>query len=186
MIPPPRESGFTTTTDVPLYWARYGPAGASPLLVLHGGPGAHHDYLLPQMLELARRSRAGLLRSARRRPVEDRRSHADHLAHARRRSGPRRRRAATRPADDRRLFVGRAARDAVRHRGRGRTRTRHRPSRLVLIDPAPVNARVSARVRDGVRAATDRARRSRRCARSWRRPAFASATPRRTGSASSS
>jgi proline iminopeptidase len=25
-----------------------------PLLVLHGGPGAHHDYLLPQMLELAR------------------------------------------------------------------------------------------------------------------------------------
>jgi proline iminopeptidase len=24
------------------------------LLVLHGGPGAHHDYLLPQMLDLAR------------------------------------------------------------------------------------------------------------------------------------
>ena len=24
------------------------------MLVLHGGPGAHHDYLLPQMLELAR------------------------------------------------------------------------------------------------------------------------------------
>ena len=53
-IPPPRESGFTTTTPVPLYWAAYGPRGAPRLLVLHGGPGAHHDYLLPQMLELAR------------------------------------------------------------------------------------------------------------------------------------
>src|SRR5688500_1830076 len=52
-IPPPRESGFTTTTDVPLYWCTYGPAGAPRLVVLHGGPGAHHDYLLPQMLELA-------------------------------------------------------------------------------------------------------------------------------------
>ena len=31
-----------------------GPAGARRLVVLHGGPGAHHDYLLPQMLELAR------------------------------------------------------------------------------------------------------------------------------------
>jgi len=54
-IPPPRESGFTTTTRVPLYWARYGPADAPKLIVLHGGPGAHHDYLLPQMLHLAER-----------------------------------------------------------------------------------------------------------------------------------
>ena len=53
-IPEPRESGLTTTTATPLYWAAYGPKGVSPLLVLHGGPGAHHDYLLPQMLELAR------------------------------------------------------------------------------------------------------------------------------------
>ncbi len=52
-IPPPRADGRTTTTHVPLYWAAYGPAGAPQLLVLHGGPGAHHDYLLPQMLELA-------------------------------------------------------------------------------------------------------------------------------------
>ena len=52
-IPPPRDSGFTTQTAVPLYWAAYGPAGVDPLLVLHGGPGAHHDYLLPQLLELA-------------------------------------------------------------------------------------------------------------------------------------
>ena len=37
---------------MPLYWVRYGVAGAPPLLVIHGGPGAHHDYLLPQMLAL--------------------------------------------------------------------------------------------------------------------------------------
>ena len=52
-IPSPRESGITSTTPVPLYWCRYGRAGAPPLVVLHGGPGAHHDYLLPQMLALA-------------------------------------------------------------------------------------------------------------------------------------
>jgi proline iminopeptidase len=54
-IPSPRESGFTTTTPVPLYWAAYGRVGAPRLLVLHGGPGASHDYLLPQMLRLAER-----------------------------------------------------------------------------------------------------------------------------------
>jgi proline iminopeptidase len=51
-IPAPRDSGMTTTTSVPLYWCRYGQAGAPPLIVLHGGPGAHHDYLLPQLLWL--------------------------------------------------------------------------------------------------------------------------------------
>jgi proline iminopeptidase len=56
-IPPPAESGYTTTTDVPLYWAAWGPADGARLLVLHGGPGAHHDYLLPQMLRLAERYR---------------------------------------------------------------------------------------------------------------------------------
>ena len=49
----PRVSGFTRTTSVPLYWCAYGQAGGERLLVLHGGPGAHHDYLLPQMLRLA-------------------------------------------------------------------------------------------------------------------------------------
>jgi proline iminopeptidase len=52
-IPAPRESGMTSTTTVPLYWCRHGRAGAPPLVVLHGGPGAHHDYLLPQLLSLA-------------------------------------------------------------------------------------------------------------------------------------
>lgn len=51
-IPAPREEGMTATTASPLYWARYGKAGAEQLLVLHGGPGADHCYLLPQMLRL--------------------------------------------------------------------------------------------------------------------------------------
>jgi proline iminopeptidase len=38
---------------VELYHTAYGPEDAPRLLVLHGGPGASHDYLLPQMLELA-------------------------------------------------------------------------------------------------------------------------------------
>ncbi len=52
-IPAPRVSGMTTSTSLPLYWCRYGQDGAPPLIVLHGGPGAHHDYLLPQLLSLA-------------------------------------------------------------------------------------------------------------------------------------
>jgi proline iminopeptidase len=36
-----------------LYWAEYGDPAAPPLLLLHGGPGASHDYLFPQMLALA-------------------------------------------------------------------------------------------------------------------------------------
>ena len=51
-IPAPREEGFTTTTASPLYWAKYGQPGAPRLLVLHGGPGADHCYLLPQLLHL--------------------------------------------------------------------------------------------------------------------------------------
>lgn len=47
-------SGFTTSTPVPLYWVSHGPEGGERLLVIHGGPGAHHDYLLPQMLDLAK------------------------------------------------------------------------------------------------------------------------------------
>ena len=53
LIPPPRAIGFTSTTEVPLYWCAYGAEERDRLLILHGGPGAHHDYLLPQMLRLA-------------------------------------------------------------------------------------------------------------------------------------
>jgi pimeloyl-ACP methyl ester carboxylesterase len=51
-IPQPTAYGITQSTDVPLYWCTYGSPGAPRLLVLHGGPGAHHDYMLPQMLGL--------------------------------------------------------------------------------------------------------------------------------------
>lgn len=51
-IPAPREEGFTTTTGSPLYWAKYGRTNAPKLLLLHGGPGADHCYMLPQMLQL--------------------------------------------------------------------------------------------------------------------------------------
>ena len=56
-VPPPRSSGHSATTTVPLYWCEYGPPSAPPALVLHGGPGAHHDYLLPQFLRLAEEHR---------------------------------------------------------------------------------------------------------------------------------
>ncbi|MEQ1690872.1 MAG: alpha/beta hydrolase [Gemmatimonas sp.] len=52
-IPAPRAEGFTTTTEVPLYWREDGPSHAPPMVLLHGGPGAHHDYLYPQMLAMA-------------------------------------------------------------------------------------------------------------------------------------
>jgi proline iminopeptidase len=52
--PAQRADGFTATTSAPLYWVAYGPSGAPRLIVLHGGPGADHGYLLPNMLELAR------------------------------------------------------------------------------------------------------------------------------------
>jgi proline iminopeptidase len=61
-IPEPRAQGFTTTTPVPLYWRADGPTCAPPLpttraalTLLHGGPGAQHDYLYPQCLALAER-----------------------------------------------------------------------------------------------------------------------------------
>ena len=54
-IPAPREEGFTTSAEVPLYWAEHGRANAPKLVVLHGGPGADHCYLLPQMLHLGER-----------------------------------------------------------------------------------------------------------------------------------
>jgi proline iminopeptidase len=38
---------------VELYHTAYGPEDAPRLLFLHGGPGASHDYMLPQMLALA-------------------------------------------------------------------------------------------------------------------------------------
>ena len=138
MIPDPVSFGFTTSTDVPLYWARYGPPGVSPLLILHGGPGAHHDYVLPQMLELAR----------------------DHeLIFYDQRGGGRSKTDSRAPitwrtqVDDLDRVIGELSLGAPTIVGyswggllamlfaieAAAGRTRHRPARLVLVDPAPVN-----------------------------------------------
>jgi proline iminopeptidase len=136
-IPPPRASGFTSTTQIPLYWAMYGPEGAPRLLVLHGGPGAHHDYLLPQMLQLADSYELIFYdqRGGGRSKTDDRtpitwRTHVEDLDHV----------------------IGELGLDPVIIVGyswggllailyaieAAAGRTRHRPTRLVLIDPAPV------------------------------------------------
>jgi proline iminopeptidase len=136
-IPPPRASGFTSTTQIPLYWAMYGPEGAPRLLVLHGGPGAHHDYLLPQMLQLADSCELIFYdqRGGGRSKTDDRtpitwRTHVEDLDHV----------------------IGELRLDPVTIVGyswggllailyaieAAAGRTRHRPTRLVLIDPAPV------------------------------------------------
>jgi proline iminopeptidase len=137
MIPPPVSSGFTITTDVPLYWVRYGPSGTAPLLILHGGPGAHHDYLLPQMLELARDRQIVLYdqRGGGRSKTDDRapitwRTHVHDLD-----------RVIGELSLGTPTIVGYswggllamlfAIEAAAGH-------TEHRPARLVLIDPAPV------------------------------------------------
>lgn len=44
---------YTSSTPVPLFVREDGAADAPPLVLLHGGPGAHHDYLYPQCLALA-------------------------------------------------------------------------------------------------------------------------------------
>jgi proline iminopeptidase len=136
-IPPPRASGFTSTTAVPLYWAAYGPEGAPRLLVLHGGPGAHHDYLLPQMLELANdyelvfydQRGGGQSKTDDRTPITWR-THVEDLD-----------RVAGELHLDPLILIGYswggllAMLYAIESAA---GRTLHRPERLVLIDPAPV------------------------------------------------
>jgi proline iminopeptidase len=137
-IPPPRASGFTTTTPVPLYWVAYGVVGAPRLLVLHGGPGAHHDYLLPQMLALANDYELLFYdqRGGGRSKTDDRtpitwRTHVDDLDRVVEELG----------ANPLTLvgysWGGLLAMLYAIEAAAGRTR--HRPARLVLIDPAPVN-----------------------------------------------
>lgn len=134
----PRESGFTTSTELPLYWEGFGPANAPKLLLLHGGPGAHLDYLLPQMLELADAYQlilydqrgGGRSRTDDRSPITWRTQvgDLDHIAGELRLE---------------RLTVvgyswgGLLAMLYAIEAAAGRVE--HRPQRLVLIDPAPVN-----------------------------------------------
>lgn len=136
-IPAPRSSGFTRTTAVPLYWCTYGPEDAPSLLLLHGGPGADHRYLLPQMLWLANRYRlvfydqrgGGQSRTDDREPITWR-THVQDLDAV-----------ATELNIEPLSIVGYswggllALLYAAEAAGGA---TRHKPRRLVLIDPAPV------------------------------------------------
>ena len=49
------ESGFVDANGVLIYYEALG--HGQPLLILHGGPGASHDYFLPHLLPLARTNR---------------------------------------------------------------------------------------------------------------------------------
>jgi proline iminopeptidase len=48
----PIEEGFTDTNGLLIYYIQVGVG--EPLVILHGGPGASHEYLLPYLLPLAR------------------------------------------------------------------------------------------------------------------------------------
>jgi len=146
-VPPPRSSGYTSTTAVPLYWARYGPAGVAPLLVLHGGPGAHHDYLLPQLLELADGHELVFYdqRGGGRSKTDDRepvtwRSHVDDLDRVIGELG------LGTPTIVGYSWGGLLALLFAIEAAAGRTR--NRPARLVLIDPAPVSRTYRAAFED--------------------------------------
>jgi len=49
------EDGFVDANGVLIYYQAFG--AGQPLLILHGGPGASHDYFLPYLLPLARTNR---------------------------------------------------------------------------------------------------------------------------------
>src|SRR6266851_934797 len=49
------EEGYVDAGGVLIYYKSLG--HGDPLLILHGGPGASHDYFLPYLLPLARRNR---------------------------------------------------------------------------------------------------------------------------------
>src|SRR5262249_27704599 len=115
----------------------YGPRGSSPLLVLHGGPGAHHDYLLPQMLDLARdhelvfydQRGGGQSKTDDRTPITWR-THVDDLDQVIAELG------LGSPTIVGYSWGGLLAMLFAIEAAAGRTHAR--PSRLVLIDPAPV------------------------------------------------
>ncbi len=49
------EEGYVSTGAALIYYKAFG--SGPPLLLLHGGPGASHDYFLPHLAPLARRNR---------------------------------------------------------------------------------------------------------------------------------
>ena len=48
----PQQEGFVDAHGVMIYYLALG--SGSPLVVVHGGPGADHTYFLPYLLPLAR------------------------------------------------------------------------------------------------------------------------------------
>lgn len=42
----PSDEGYASVPGGKIYWRRFGSGGKTPLLTLHGGPGAAHNYLL--------------------------------------------------------------------------------------------------------------------------------------------
>ncbi len=53
------EEGYVDAGSVLIYYKSFG--SGPPLLMLHGGPGASHDYFLPHLVPLARRNRLVLI-----------------------------------------------------------------------------------------------------------------------------
>jgi proline iminopeptidase len=49
------QEGFVDANGVMIYYTSFGKG--APLLIVHGGPGASHDYFLPYLLPLARHNR---------------------------------------------------------------------------------------------------------------------------------
>lgn len=49
------QQGFVDANGVMIYYEEFGEG--KPLMILHGGPGASHDYFLPYLLPLARHNR---------------------------------------------------------------------------------------------------------------------------------
>lgn len=49
------EEGFVDAHGIMIYYQAFGKG--EPLVILHGGPGASHDYFLPYLLPLARKNR---------------------------------------------------------------------------------------------------------------------------------
>jgi proline iminopeptidase len=51
----PQQEGFVDAHGVLIYYVTFGTG--SPLVVVHGGPGADHTYFLPYLLPMARTNR---------------------------------------------------------------------------------------------------------------------------------
>lgn len=74
----PLHEGYVDAHGVMIYYAELGWRG-KPLMIVHGGPGASHDYFLPYLLPLARHHRLIFIDergSGRSQKLEDRRATA--------------------------------------------------------------------------------------------------------------